>query len=115
MSSSAEADNRVEFLCIVPDKPGMNARRIEVRPTHIQNLTPLIESKALVAGGAMFVDAHPAPGETPQFRGSAVIIQATSSKEALEILSKDVYVESGVWDLDNAQIIPYKSAVRLGM
>lgn len=54
----------------------------------------------------MFVDAHPEPGETPQFRGSAVIIQANSPKEVLEILSKDVYVEKGVWDLDNVQIIP---------
>lgn len=54
----------------------------------------------------MFVDAHPEPGETPQFRGSAVIIQANSAKEVLEILSKDIYVEKGVWDLDNVQIIP---------
>lgn len=54
----------------------------------------------------MFVDAHPAPGETPQFRGSAVIIQANSPKEVIEILSKDIYVETGVWDLDNIQIIP---------
>lgn len=97
--------------------------------THVQNLSPLIESKALLAGGAsfllknlficfftqfwfnappgaMFVDRHPEPGETPQFRGSAVIIQADSPGEVLELLRKDIYAETGVWDLEKAQIIP---------
>ncbi|KAH8693138.1 hypothetical protein BGW36DRAFT_35059 [Talaromyces proteolyticus] len=105
---------KLEWLCIVPDKPGMNAKRIEVRPTHLANLGPLLESKTIVAG-AMFTEAHPTEGSTPQFKGSMVIIQAGSLEEVRGILSKDVYTQSGVWDLENTQIIPYKSAVRLPM
>lgn len=40
MSSATETRN--EFLCIVPDKPGMNARRIEVRP-YVLHTTKLLQ------------------------------------------------------------------------
>lgn len=29
---SSTAPKKFEFLCIIPDKPGMKAKRLEVRP-----------------------------------------------------------------------------------
>ncbi|KAK9856205.1 hypothetical protein MYU51_000901 [Penicillium brevicompactum] len=100
-----------EFLCILPDKPGAQAKRLEVRPLHLEGVKPLVASGAVVAGGAM-LNAHPAEGETPSFKGSMMMVVADSAEQAFELLKKDIYVVSGVWDMDNAQIIPYKSAVR---
>ncbi|CAG7940160.1 unnamed protein product [Penicillium salamii] len=94
-----------EFLCILPDKPGVHAKRMEVRPSHLEGVKPHVASGAIVAGGAM-LNAHPAEGETPSFKGSMMMVVAESAEKALELLKKDIYTVSGVWDLENAQIIP---------
>ncbi|CAI7635155.1 unnamed protein product [Penicillium crustosum] len=107
--SSAPAKR--EFLCILPDKPGAQAKRLEVRPNHLEGVKPLVASGAIVAGGAM-LNAHPADGETPSFKGSMMLAVAENEAQVLELLNKDIYVSSGVWDMENAQIIPFKSAVR---
>lgn len=52
------------------------------------------------------LNAHPAEGETPSFKGSMMMVVAESAEKALELLKKDIYTVSGVWDLENAQIIP---------
>lgn len=51
------------------------------------------------------LESHSTEG-TPSFKGSAVLLMAESEEQAREILSKDVYVRSGVWDMEKAQIIP---------
>ncbi|KAJ5150699.1 uncharacterized protein N7500_010888 [Penicillium coprophilum] len=100
-----------EFLCILPDKAGAQAKRLEVRPKHLEGVKTHVASGAFVAGGAM-LNAHPADGETPSFKGSMMLAVAENEAEVLELLNKDIYVTSGVWDMEKAQIIPFKSAVR---
>lgn len=51
-------------------------------------------------------ESHPAEGEVPSFKGSMLIAMAESVEQVREMLSKDIYATSSVWDLDNAQIIP---------
>lgn len=58
------------------------------------------------------LNAHPAEGETPSFKGSMMIVVADSAEQAFELLKKDIYVVSGVWDMDNAQIIPVCCSAR---
>lgn len=53
------------------------------------------------------IDAGP-----PKMKGSAMLVGAKSKEEVLERLKKDVYVEKGVWDLSQVQIIPFRSALR---
>ncbi|KAI9042561.1 uncharacterized protein KD926_005416 [Aspergillus affinis] len=103
-----------EFLCIIPDKPGTLAKRLEVRPQHLEGIKPLVEAGQAVLGGAMF-DSHPTEGQTPSFKGSAIMYLAESKEAAIELMKKDIYTVSGVWDVENAQIIPFKSAVRVGL
>ncbi|KAL2867884.1 uncharacterized protein BJX67DRAFT_380441 [Aspergillus lucknowensis] len=101
-----------EFLCIIPDKPGAQARRLEVRPTHLENVNPLVAAGKIVLGGAM-LEAHPADGEMPSFKGSTLICVVESEEEAWNIIKNDIYTKSDVWDVDSAQVIPFKSAVRV--
>ncbi|GAM38847.1 hypothetical protein TCE0_034f09911 [Talaromyces pinophilus] len=100
------APEKREWLCIIPDKPGMLEKRLEIRPTHLANLKPLIESKQVVTGGPMFHDAHPTEGKPANFKGSMMIFRAATEAEVREILSNDVYGKGNVWDLENMQIIP---------
>ncbi|KAB5554413.1 hypothetical protein GE09DRAFT_1120880 [Coniochaeta sp. 2T2.1] len=112
MASSA-APKKFEFLVVVPDFPGAQAKRLEVRPTHFANLGPLKESGTYQLGGAVL---HEVPQDDDpkslKFAGSALIVVAASKDEVLEILKKDVYVGAGVWDLENTQIWPLKAAFR---
>ncbi|KAL4873143.1 hypothetical protein BDV12DRAFT_192637 [Aspergillus spectabilis] len=102
-----------EFLCIVPDKPGAQAKRLEVRPLHLEGVKALAHAGKVVVGGAM-LESHPAEGETPSFKGSMLICVVDKEEEAWEIIRNDIYVKSGVWDLDAAQVIPFKSGIRIG-
>lgn len=72
---------------------------MKVRPEHMANV---LASDRLEMAGAL-ADDFPDSG-VPDFKGSAVIVKADSKPEVLEFLKKDIYVEAGVWDVENAQI-----------
>jgi hypothetical protein len=52
------------------------------------------------------LNSHPAEGETPSFKGSMMLAVAENEAEVRDLLANDIYGTSGVWDLENAQIIP---------
>ncbi|CAK7205022.1 hypothetical protein SEUCBS139899_007786 [Sporothrix eucalyptigena] len=103
-----------EWLAIVPDHPGALAKRLEVRPTHFANLSAVTSTGRLKFGGAILNDkpADPADPKTFDFAGSTIIYLADSKQEVIDFLKKDIYYESGVWDVDNAQIYALKTAIR---
>jgi hypothetical protein len=49
---------------------------------------------------------------TPKMKGSAMLIGAATREEVLERVKKDVYVGEGVWDVEQIQVIPFRSALR---
>lgn len=49
---------------------------------------------------------HPAEGETPSYKGSMMLAVAENEAEVRKLLESDIYAQSGVWDLEKAQIIP---------
>jgi hypothetical protein len=57
------------------------------------------------------LNAHPADGETPSFKGSMLICIVDTEEEAWEIIRNDIYVKSDVWDLDAAQVIPVRFGI----
>ncbi|CAK38584.1 uncharacterized protein An04g01270 [Aspergillus niger] len=65
-----------EFLCILPDKPGMMAKRLEVRPQHLEGIKPLVEAGSVVAGGtshlphSLFSSASPLLTSSPPRRNA---------------------------------------------
>ncbi|KAJ5635285.1 uncharacterized protein N7484_008598 [Penicillium longicatenatum] len=107
--SSAPAKH--EFLCILPDFPGAQEKRLAVRPDHLEGVKPLVAAGSIVGGGAM-LESHPAEGEVPSFKGSMMLAVAENEAAVRTLLENDIYARSGVWDLEKAQIIPFKSAVR---
>ncbi|KAB8216844.1 hypothetical protein BDV33DRAFT_206973 [Aspergillus novoparasiticus] len=94
-----------EFICLVPDKPGSLQKRLEVRNQHLEGVKPFVQNGSIVCGGGT-LESHPAPGETPPFNGSALIVVAENEAEVRELISNDIYTRSGVWDVEKAQIIP---------
>ncbi|KAF3492000.1 uncharacterized protein GIQ15_01517 [Arthroderma uncinatum] len=100
-SMATAAPSKKEWIVMMPDKPGMLAKRVEVRNTHLQNLSPILDSGFLKMGGST-LDHHPAEGENPPpMNGSALVVAAETAEEVREILSKDIYATSGVWDVEN--------------
>ena len=51
-------------------------------------------------------NSHPQEGESPSFKGSALMVVAENEQQVRRLLEADVYSKSGVWDLENTQIIP---------
>ncbi|KAF7563412.1 hypothetical protein G7046_g723 [Stylonectria norvegica] len=102
---------RKEFLCILPDRPNVLSIRKQVKAAHYEGIQPLIAAGTLLIGGGMF-HKHPVEGEPASFKGSMIVYAAKDAEEVREIISKDVYATSGVWDVEKAQIIPYVSAIR---
>lgn len=51
------------------------------------------------------LDEVPKEGEGMKMNGSAAVVVASSKEEIIEILSKDIYATSGVWDLEKVSLI----------
>ncbi|CCG80656.1 YCII-related domain protein [Taphrina deformans PYCC 5710] len=100
----------LEFLCILPDFPGAQSKRMEVRPKHLENALNLNAKNVVPFAGAMLA-AHVESGQVPSFKGSVLVVRASSEEECRSILQQDVYVSAQVWDMDSAQIIPFKTAL----
>lgn len=52
------------------------------------------------------LEHHPAEGEAPPFKGSMMMAVGESEAEIRALLESDIYAREGVWDMENAQIIP---------
>ncbi|KAI1819089.1 hypothetical protein F4861DRAFT_544274 [Xylaria intraflava] len=104
---------KVEWLLIIPDKPGMQEKRLEVRAQHLAGVKSLSESGWAKTGGGILNEKPEGDDPTKySFYGSAVVVVAESKEEILERLRGDIYATSGVWDLDKIQIWPAKFAFR---
>ncbi|KAM7207601.1 hypothetical protein V8F20_002079 [Naviculisporaceae sp. PSN 640] len=114
MSSSEAAPRKFEWLVVIPDFPGVQEKRIAVRPLHFAGLKPMLQSGTFQMGGAILneVPKDDQPSSL-DFAGSTVIAVAESREEILEILKNDVYVKEGVWDLSKVQMWPLKCAFRI--
>lgn len=53
MASTATEARKFEWLVVIPDKPGMMAKRLEVRPQHFEGLTKAKESGLFKMGGEL--------------------------------------------------------------
>ncbi|KAF2223398.1 hypothetical protein BDZ85DRAFT_197139 [Elsinoe ampelina] len=99
-----------EWLVLMKDKPNSLEARMKVRPQHLEELKPQVESGLWVFGGAT-LNAPPSDGKLDIY-GSCMLGIAETKEEILNRLKQDVYAKSGVWDIENVQIIPFKCAVR---
>ncbi|CAJ0548493.1 Ff.00g021060.m01.CDS01 [Fusarium sp. VM40] len=95
----------------MPDKPDALELRSKVKAQHYEGVQPLIASGKLLAGGPM-LEKHPEEGDPALFKGSVVIYTGETAQDVRKLIENDIYATSGVWDLDQVQIIPFMSTVR---
>jgi uncharacterized protein len=114
MSSVSSQPGKYEFLVTIPDKPNALENRLAVRPEHLKNIKPLVDSGKVVLGGAT-LDAQPKEGESLAMNGSVMIVKADSEQEVRDMILADVYVKGGAWDASKVDIKAFKSAVRTAL
>lgn len=75
---------------------------MKVRPQHLEEFGASMRAGTLpVTCGGGIRSSVDGP-----LIGSMVTIEASSVEEAKDILKKDIYATSGVWDVDNAEVYP---------
>lgn len=110
---SSSAPRKFEWLVVVPDFPGAQAKRVEVRGAHLAALKPAVEAGLFKMGGAVLQEVPPDNElSSLKFAGSTLIMVAESRQEVIDQLNKDVYASSGVWDVEKVQIWPMLAAFR---
>ncbi|GAB1315184.1 hypothetical protein MFIFM68171_05394 [Madurella fahalii] len=113
MATETPAAKKFEWLVVIPDFPGVHGKRMEVRAQHFDGLKPALDSGLYQMGGAVLNEVP--QGDDPSkfsFAGSTIVVVAESREEIKEILKKDIYAKSGVWDVENAQMWPLLCAFR---
>ncbi|KAJ4409215.1 hypothetical protein N0V85_004117 [Neurospora sp. IMI 360204] len=111
--ATAAAGKKIEWLVVVPDFEGVGEKRLEVRPDHFAGLGKNVDNGVFQMGGAVL--SEPPTSDDPKtfkFAGSTVVLLAESREEVIKILKEDIYAQKGVWDVDNAQMWPFKCAFR---
>ncbi|KAK5701673.1 hypothetical protein LTR97_004491 [Elasticomyces elasticus] len=93
--------SKQEWMVILPDKPNCLAARMKVRPDHLANLKPNVESGFWVMGGAS-LDEPVKEGEAAKINGSVMMAVADTKEEVMQKIKEDLYYTSGVWDVEKA-------------
>ncbi|KAJ5041020.1 uncharacterized protein L3040_005577 [Drepanopeziza brunnea f. sp. 'multigermtubi'] len=108
---ASAAPEKFEWLVIMPDQPGKLAKRMEIRPAHLDGLNSAREKGFWKMGGALLEEV-PREGEGLKIHGSCMVALASSKEEVLEQLKADTYAKNEVWDFSKIQIYPFKCAFR---
>ncbi|KAI8322080.1 hypothetical protein GQ54DRAFT_260614 [Martensiomyces pterosporus] len=106
-SAAAPSGSKKSYVIIIEDFKDADAlsRRLAARPTHLAEATKRRGQGVLVSGGAI-LDSH----ESGKMVGSALVVNADSKEEVLELLRTDPYTVGKAWDLDSVKIFPYREA-----
>lgn len=59
-----------------------------------------MDARSLSVNAGAMLSEVPKEGEGLKIIGSAMIAHAISKEEVLEMIKKDIYTESGVWNLE---------------
>jgi hypothetical protein len=57
-------------------------------------------------GTGAILESHPDETKEAQIKGSMIVYTAENVEEVRELIEKDVYATSGVWDLERVSILP---------
>ena len=79
----------MQFVITAYDGAGMMAKRMEVRPLHLEGMERL--KKHLIAAGGLLDDEG-------KLKGSVLIMEFESREEVDEYLANEIYVKEHVWE-----------------
>jgi uncharacterized protein YciI len=94
----------MQFLVIAKDgtDEGALERRQQTRPSHLEGIGPLVESRNVLVGGAILSDAG-------DMVGSMLLVEFPGKEEVDVWLARDPYVTDGVWQ--EVEVHPFRTAV----
>ena len=79
----------MQFVITAYDGAGMLAKRMELRPLHLEGMERL--KKHLIAAGGMLDDEG-------KLKGSVLIMEFQSREEVDDYLANEIYVKEQVWE-----------------
>ena len=79
----------MQFVITAYDGAGMLAKRMEVRPLHLEGMKRLKEH--LIAAGGLLDDEG-------KLKGSVLIMEFLNREEVDEYLANEIYVKEHVWE-----------------
>ena len=79
----------MQFVITAYDGAGMLAKRMEVRPLHLEGMERLKEH--LIAAGGLLDDEG-------KLKGSVLIMEFQNREEVDEYLADEIYVKEHVWE-----------------
>jgi len=96
------------FLVYAPYKidEGSVARRLSVRPQHIDDAKARYAEGLIQLGGPMLTPESLIEGAVQQPTGSMLIIKAANMAGATKMIKDDIYYTAGVWDPEKLVISP---------
>jgi uncharacterized protein len=94
----------MQFLVVARDgtDEGAPERRQRARPSHLESIQPLVDSRNVLVGGAILSDAG-------EMIGSMLLVDFHGKKDVDAWLAGDPYVTSGVWQA--IEVTPFRTAV----
>jgi uncharacterized protein YciI len=82
--------------------PGAKARRLAVRPAHLERVAPFVERGRVLIGGAILDEAG-------DMVGSVLLTDFASRDEVEAWVAEDPYVTGGVWK--EIEVLDFRPAV----
>ena len=100
-----------EWLVVVPDQSGALQKRQATKAAHIEGAMSLVNGGQLPYFGVTLAkhQSSNADGEYDDINGSVMVIRASNKESIQGFLERDAYSKAGVWDVNGAQIFPFKS------
>ena len=90
----------MQYLVIAYDNEGALEKRLEVRDAHVEGAKRLMKEGKIINAGALF--------EEDQMVGSTLFVDFENDDEINAWLENEPYVQNGVWNMDEFQIVPVK-------
>ncbi|KAE8156084.1 hypothetical protein BDV40DRAFT_293810 [Aspergillus tamarii] len=103
-----------DWLVQIPVKASDMQAWTNARDAHLSHLKPYITDGTIVFAGPTLA-AHPkGPEDKLEITSSVMMFRARTEEAVRAIISKNAFVEVGVWDMDRAVVAPFKCGVRTG-
>lgn len=90
----------MQYLIIAYDNDGALDKRLEVRDAHVAGAKALMAEGKIINAGALI--------EEDQMVGSTLFVDFENEDALNEWLENEPYVQHGVWNMDEFQIVPVK-------
>lgn len=106
---------KYDYLVQIPINPSALPAWSANRDAHVAHLKPYVLDGTIVFGGPTLA-AHPKSLEDlPEVRSSVMVLQVNTENEVWDIIEKNPFVDAGVWQMEKANVAPFKCGIRTAM